>query len=387
MDPQLYSSSKKGIMKSVLFFSLMNGSAWGGSEELWYKTALWMCSNGYEVGICCYDWEEKKNKLQVLQNKGCTLYLLPEKKVLKSFLGKWKLKAAIKKIPFEKFDFVLVNQGGWEEIIHGPFKRLHVRLNKYAICYHNYNSNAKLPVSKQNLLQQWINKAAVNIALAGKIFEVLKTNFDITVPNQVVYYNPITFQPPVLKTNYPLLENNNYLWVMLAELDIYRKAQDVLIETLAAEKWKDRNWVLHLYGKGKDEALLKKLIEDRGLQDKIILQGFTDNVQKVLSNCHFLFQITHIDAMPISVVEAMAVARPCIVSNVGDMTQWVSHGINGFVCEKPTIENIDAVLEECWQQKDNWGNFGEQAYQCFIQKYPQPYEEKMAALLTAYYHK
>ncbi len=69
-------------MKSVLFFSLMNGSAWGGSEELWYKTALWMCSNGYEVGICCYDWEEKKNKLPVLQNKGCTLYLLAEKKVL-----------------------------------------------------------------------------------------------------------------------------------------------------------------------------------------------------------------------------------------------------------------------------------------------------------------
>jgi glycosyltransferase involved in cell wall biosynthesis len=374
-------------MKSVLFFSLMNGSAWGGSEELWYKTALWMCSNGYEVGICCYDWEEKKNKLQALQNKGCTLYLLPEKKVLKRFLGKWKLKSAIKKIPFEKFDFVLVNQGGWEEIIHGPFKGLHVRLKKYAICYHNYNSNAKLPVSKQNLLQQWINKAAVNIALAGKIFEVLKINFDITVPNQVIYYNPITFQPPVLKTNYPSLENNNYLWVMLAELDIYRKAQDVLIETLATDKWKDRNWILHLYGKGKDEEFLKKLIEDRGLQDKILLQGFTDNVQQVLSDCHFLFQITHIDAMPISVVEAMAMARPCIVSNVGDMTKWVSHGINGFVCEKPTIENIDTVLEECWHQKHNWGNFGEHAYQSFIQKYPQPYEEKMAALLTAYYNK
>jgi hypothetical protein len=69
------------------------------------------------------------------------------------------------------------------------------------------------------------------------------------------------------------------------------------------------------------------------------------------------------------------------------MTKWVEHGISGLVCENATSENIDAVLEECWQQKDNWQVLGEHAYQCFIQKYPQPYEEKMAALLTVYYHK
>ena len=47
-------------MKSILFISVMNGAAWGGSEEQWYKTALWMCRNNYKVAVCVFDWGEKK---------------------------------------------------------------------------------------------------------------------------------------------------------------------------------------------------------------------------------------------------------------------------------------------------------------------------------------
>jgi len=368
-------------MKSVLFFSLMNGSAWGGSEELWYKMAAWMSKNGYQVGVCCYDWEEKKERLAKLEKEGCVIHLLPGRKIVKSFGGKWKLGGAVKKVPFEKYDLVVVNQGGWEEVIHGPFKQLHRRLKKYAICYHNYNSNATLSTRKKAILQQWISNAAANITLAERIFDVLASNFGITVPNPVVYYNPITFEPPSKKTAYPPLDDNNYVWMMLAELDIQRKAQDVLIKVLSAPKWKERNWTLHLYGRGKDEAVLQNLIAGCGLQEKVVLKGFSKDVPGVLRNCHFLFQVTHIDAMPISVVEAMAMARPCIVSNVGDMTKWVNHRTNGFVCEQATEDNMDIVLEECWQQKDNWEAFGENAYRVFTQKYPQPYEEKTAAFL------
>jgi hypothetical protein len=35
-------------MKSVLFISLMNGGAWGGSEELWFQTALYAAKHGYK---------------------------------------------------------------------------------------------------------------------------------------------------------------------------------------------------------------------------------------------------------------------------------------------------------------------------------------------------
>ena len=46
-------------MKSVLFISLMNGAAWGGSEELWFQTALYAANNGYKVGCAFYEWPQK----------------------------------------------------------------------------------------------------------------------------------------------------------------------------------------------------------------------------------------------------------------------------------------------------------------------------------------
>ena len=41
-------------MKSILFLSVMNGSAWGGSEEQWFRLALWMAKKKYdELNYSC----------------------------------------------------------------------------------------------------------------------------------------------------------------------------------------------------------------------------------------------------------------------------------------------------------------------------------------------
>ena len=76
-------------MKSVFFLSLMNGSAWGGSEEMWFRLALWMSKNNYRVGIGCYDWKEKQERISQLKKAGCNIYLLPNNKGL---LKNWNKK-------------------------------------------------------------------------------------------------------------------------------------------------------------------------------------------------------------------------------------------------------------------------------------------------------
>jgi len=74
-------------MRSVLILSVMNGAAWGGSEELWYHTALWLAKNGYKVGVCFYNWPGKNEKINSLSNEGCELYLLPGKRETKTITG------------------------------------------------------------------------------------------------------------------------------------------------------------------------------------------------------------------------------------------------------------------------------------------------------------
>ena len=364
-------------MKSVFFLSLMNGAAWGGSEELWFRTALWMSNHGYKVGIGCYAWAEKQPRIDELKKAGCTIYLLPNNKGLfKTFA----VKKVLGSIPFQEYGLTVVNQGGWEEILHSPFSNLNKKLPDYVILNHNYNENAVLSFQKQKLLQQWISAARMNFGATQKIFEVIEQKFNINIDKKATLVNPITFKPDMQPGHYPAF-TDGCIWVMLAELDTARKAQDILIQTLSSSKWKARKWQLHLYGKGKDKEMLENLITRSGLENKVFLKGFTTNIKQTLKDCHLLLQCTRIDAMPLSVVEAMAMARPCVVSNVGDMPVWVEDGINGFVCNGTLEKTIDQTLEKCWQQKDNWTIMGKNAFETFIKKYPQPYEERIAEIL------
>lgn len=366
-------------MKSVFFLSLMNGSAWGGSEELWFRTAIWMSKNGYRIGIGCYDWPEKQAQITELKKAGCSIYLLPNKKGL---LKKIAVKKVLHSIPFNEYNLTVVNQGGWEDVLHAPFKNLYKNFTSYVIINHNYNENAKLSFTKQKLLQQWISGAKMNFGATQKIFDVIENKFNISIDKKETLINPITFQADKQPAAYP--EKNDYIWVMLAELDTARKAQDVLITALSSQKWKERKWQLHLYGKGKDKEKLQKQITELELDDKVFLKGFTTDIKQTLQYCHLLLQCTRIDAMPISVVEAMAMERPCLVSNVGDMPVWIKDTVNGFVCNEITVVALDDTLEKCWQHKHNWPDIGKNAFETFTKKYPQPYEEKTAEILNQY---
>jgi glycosyltransferase involved in cell wall biosynthesis len=306
---------------------------------------------------------------------------LPNKKGL---FKKLAIKKRLDSIPFDEYSLVVINQGGWEDVLHAPFRNLYKKLHNYVTNNHNYNENAVLSLKKQRLLQQWLQHAKMNFGDTHRIFETIERKFHISIDKKQTLINPIASIPDAGPYPYPVFADGKCIWVMFAELDIARKSQDILIKSLSADKWKERNWQLHLYGKGKDKQVLENLIAEAELENKILFKGYTNNIKKSLQDYHLLLQCTRIDAMPITVVEAMAVARPCVVSNVGDMPVWIEDGISGFICPVVTPEGIDETLERCWQQKNNWEAMGKNAFDTFIKKYPQPYEEKIADILNSY---
>jgi glycosyltransferase involved in cell wall biosynthesis len=164
---------------------------------------------------------------------------------------------------------------------------------------------------------------------------------------------------------------------MLAALEVNRKSQDHLVLALSSPKWKERNWCLHLYGDGKDRNKLAELIEKNMLNDRIFLKGHTNDPEAVLRSSHLLLQMTKVDAMPLSVVEAMAIGRPVVASRIGDMPQWVTDSVNGWISADASINEIDKTLERAWQQKDQWKVFGEKSFAVFKSKYPSSVEAKL----------
>lgn len=361
----------------------MNGSSWGGSEELWYRTALLLARRGANVACAVYDWNEKEERLQALQTAGCTVYRLPNKKTITSrslkkiyrkLKTKAQLNAAIKALPLQAFDIVIVNQGGYE-VYTSPWKNIYRRLRNYVLLFHNYNEHQVFSQKQKMILRNWVSNAAMNFFAAQRITGVLEEKLALSISRAAVLINPITFDSPAGATAYSPIQNGNYILGMFAALDTSRKAQDTLITLLAAPKWKERNWQLHLYGEGNDRQMLEALIDKSGLQEKVFLRGHTADVAAALRQVHLVLQITNIDAMPLSVVEAMAMSRPLVVSRTGDMPLWVANGQNGWVCD-PTPASMDTTLEQAWQAKDRWEEMGRRSFFLFQQKFPRSPEEQ-----------
>ncbi|MBB1286738.1 glycosyltransferase [Flavisolibacter sp. BT320] len=364
-------------MKSVLFISLMNGGAWGGSEELWFQTALYAARNGYTVGCAFYEWPQKRERIQQLREAGCQLYIFPNHGKDKGNFFEYQYYKLTKRwvkwyaynLPFSKYDKVVINLGHLE-ILEYHWKRFYTRLNKYTLLFHVYDDNDHVWEKRKENLRQWLLRAEHTLLASARIKPFLERETGIEVPNTDTLINPISFKAPNGLTSYPRLQNGNYVFVMLATLDTRRKAQDNLITALSAPKWKERNWQLKFYGGGEAEHRLKNQIATAGMDGKISVEGHTKDVKGVLQDAHLLLQMTHIDAMPLAVMEALAMSRPLAVSNVGDMPLWVEEGVNGWISENASIEQIDAILEKAWQARDRWEDMGRASFQIFKEKFP-----------------
>jgi glycosyltransferase involved in cell wall biosynthesis len=356
----------------------MNGSAWGGSEELWYRTALYSAARGHKIACAVYCWEDKNEKLKELEDAGCIIYELPNKgrkkrtlydKLHYKLFTPVQLKRFILSLPINDYDLTLINQGGYE-ILSNPWKKFYKKLKCYALLFHNYRKKDTFKTKQRTILKAWITNASYNLFASDEIRNLMEDQLQITIANAGTLINPITFDSPLHAIPYPLLVNNNYVLVMLAALDVKRKAQDKLIQTLSSAKWKNRNWLLYLYGEGKDRYLLKQLIVKNEMQEKIFLKGFNTDVKKVLQDAHLLLQLTEMDAMPLSVVEAMAVGRPVIATNLGDIPAWIHNGKNGWISPDTSIENMDMTIEEAWQKREYWEEIGKASFEIFRKKYP-----------------
>ena len=101
---------------------------------------------------------------------------------------------------------------------------------------------------------------------------------------------------------------------------------------------------LLLVGQVRDRALAR-LIERSPYRDRITVTGYQRQAARYVAACDiFVMPSRKREGLPKAVIEAMALARPVVVSAVGGMPELVQNGISGCVFPQEDIAALTATL-------------------------------------------
>lgn len=86
-----------------------------------------------------------------------------------------------------------------------------------------------------------------------------------------------------------------------------------------------------IVGAGPLEEDLRSVARRLGLADRVIFTGLRRDIPRVLEQLDILVQPSLSEAQSLSLVEGMAMARPCVASAVGGVTEVISDGVDGLL--------------------------------------------------------
>ncbi len=367
--------------------------AWGGSEELWAVMAEKAIENNHKVIHLSYKFTPLHPKMQVLIAKGLITYSRPSFKPSSNtpflqlaekaiFFVKKRMNNSFTKVFNHNPDIVLYNGTCYsiaEE--HILLKHLNKAKCRFFILGH-FNNETGLGLTPgliQTISQAYHTSEKV-FFIAQRSIQNAKRHLAANIPNALVVRNPVNIDSIEI-IPYPSSEKSQF--AMVGNLRIVHKGQDIALEVLSSNKWKQRNWHLNIYGSGEDEAHLKRLVDFFRLNDNVTFHGRVNNIREVWKTNHVLLMPSHMEGMPLAVVEAMICGRPVVVTDVGGNTEWIEEAQQGFIAEAPTVHSFGNAMERLWDEKNNWESIGKSAHEKAMKLYDPEPGKTLLNLITA----
>lgn len=357
---------------------------WGGSEELWASMADHALKEGHTVTHLSYKSPEVHAKTMGLINNGLIEFTRPSyieksNNLLLQLTGKGvnflrkKINFSFEKIFDKKPDVVIYN--GTCYSIAGE-KDLMEQLGKSGAAFYiigHFNDERGrggiADFSAQKVINAY-NRSKKVFFISNRSLQNARRQLATTIPNGLVLRNPVNISATTI---IPFPKSMTIQLAMVGNLITVHKGQDIALEVLSQPRWKERNWHLNIYGSGADEKYLRQLVAGFGLENNVSFHGKVSDIRAVWGKNHLLLMPSHMEGMPLAVVEAMICGRPCVGTDVGGIAEWIEEGKSGFIAEAPTVHSFGNSLEKAWSRLNDWESIGRNAHERAMSLYdPEP---------------
>lgn len=104
------------------------------------------------------------------------------------------------------------------------------------------------------------------------------------------------------------------------------------------------DFVWHIVGEGPERSQLETLIAENGLKDYVILEGSKTNPYPYMKYADLFVHPSYIESQGLTVLEAMALGIPCVVTKSRGPCEFIENGVNGLLTEQSPESLTGKVL-------------------------------------------
>lgn len=144
-----------------------------------------------------------------------------------------------------------------------------------------------------------------------------------------------------------------------------QKGQDMLIRAFADSK--HDGWKLIILGEGELRDSFEMLIEDLGLQGKVVLPGRQKEVYKYYNKASIFAFSSNYEGFPNALIEAMHFGMACISTDCPTgPSDLIKDGVNGYLVAKGNIDDFTMKLNTLMMDRELRFKFSREAPKAVI---------------------
>jgi glycosyltransferase involved in cell wall biosynthesis len=336
--------------KPFLFISTMEGAPWGGSEELWSATAKYLMIRGANVAAAVKGFEVDPPQLVDLAHHGIDIVrrysyrpwykrlgdtivmdnvvkkTAPSVVIISSACNydwaRWGLMCLQENVPYV---VVIHAAPEWVWPDDPVVEQLRMLYERAVKCYF---------VSRRA-----IASTCLHLGWDGA--------------NSGVIWNPYRVKRD-LREKWPATQPR---FACVGRLEVGIKGQDLLLSAIRKLGTRVSHCIFSFYGDGPQRRSLERLCRSWKL-DNVRFCGHIANPSEIWEQEQILILPSRTEAASIALMEALLSGRPAVVTDVGENSEWIKDGVNGFICDAASEGGISSGIVRALEVSDKWREMG-----------------------------
>jgi glycosyltransferase involved in cell wall biosynthesis len=128
------------------------------------------------------------------------------------------------------------------------------------------------------------------------------------------------------------------------------KAHGDLLQAVAQLRARGLPVKLWIIGDGPERARLEAQIGESSLRSVVLITGFQSDVRLTIAAVDAMAIVSHaVETFSIAALEAMALGKPMVMSDIGGASEQVEPGVNGYLFPAGDIAALAAALARLMQ--------------------------------------